>query len=231
MIYEASQFVFQPPPPITRARRVLIKPLAPYPKPPPWTTSREILEKVIIGIRKASKADILLLESNPEGKPMRDIYKELSYDFPGVHILDVNDCFWVEIESPLPKPFGLPTAWVPNTLLACDYWISITPFRVIGGEGSFTIPNLLGLLPVAKYRWEELFGLGKEKVIADLYFILPFDLGIIDGAKRLIDDKVEEYNKVFVGEPFEVDLEASLELGLKTPYLDLIRLAKAEYGA
>lgn len=227
MIYDASQFVFQPPPAITRARKVLIKPFAPYLKPYPWTTNREMLQKVIDSIRRVSEATILLIEGNPEGKPMREIYKGLGYDFPRVHILDVNDSFWVEIESPLPKPFSLPTAWVPNILLSCDYWISIVPLMVIGGEGYFTIPNLLGLLPAAKYRWKELFSLGKERVIADLYFILPFDLGIIDGAKKLIDDKVEEYNKVFVGEPFEVDLEASQELNLKMTYLELIRSVKS----
>jgi len=230
-MYEASQFVFQPPPAISRARRVLIKPLAPYPKPYPWTTSREILDKVINSIRKVSEANILIIEGNPEGQPMRAIYQELGYDFPRVHTLDVKDSLLVEIENPLSKPFSLPTAWIPNTLLSCDYWISIAPFRVKGEAGDFTIPNLLGLLPASKYRREELLSLGMERVIADLYFILPFDLGIIDGVNRLIEDRVEEYNKVFVGEPFEVDWEASQAAGLHTPYLELIRSAKVEFEA
>lgn len=82
--------------------------------------------------------------------------------------------------------------------------------------------------------WGALHGLGIDRVIADLYFTLPFDLGIIDARHRLIsgDDptrgEVEEYGKVFVGEPFEVDLEASEVAGLQTEYLGLIEEARGE---
>jgi len=41
--------------------------------------------------------------------------------------------------------------------------------------------------------------------------------------------EVEEHGKVFSGEPFQVDGEASETLGLETGYLDLIRTAKAEF--
>ena len=69
-------------------------------------------------------------------------------------------------------------------------------------------------------------------MVADLYFTLPFDLGIIEARQKFIgqDDptrgEVEEYGKIFVGEPYEVDCEASRILGLKTDYLDLIKEAR-----
>jgi hypothetical protein len=74
--------------------------------------------------------------------------------------------------------------------------------------------------------------LGIEQVIADLYFTLPFDLGIIEARQKFVaeDDPtqgiIEECGRVFVGEPYEVDSEASRELGLKTDYLALIKEAR-----
>ncbi len=100
--------------------------------------------------------------------------------------------------------------------------------------------NLLSLLPISKYSdrssngWGALYSLGIDRVLADLYFTLPFDLGIIEGREKLVakDDssrsEIEEYGKIFIGEPYEVDREVSETLGLKTPYLDLIKTAKVE---
>lgn len=229
-VYEAQRFVFQPPPQIARARRVLLKAHAPYPQPHPATVSRETLEAVIQAIRRVSNADILLLEGNPQGRAMAPIYKALSYDFPRVLLLDVRDSVLVEIDNPLSKPLALPSAWVPNVLLSCDYWVSVAPFQVVNGGGRFTIPNLLGLLPHHKYRREELQALGMEKVFADLYFILPFDLGIVDGRKKLVGNKEEELGKVWVGEPFKVDSETARAAGAPSPYLELIRQAQQELG-
>ena len=71
-------------------------------------------------------------------------------------------------------------------------------------------------------------------MVADLYFTLPFDLGIIEARQKFTSrgdsaqGEVEEYGKVFIGEPYEVDCEASQMLGIKTGYLDLIRIARAE---
>jgi len=69
-------------------------------------------------------------------------------------------------------------------------------------------------------------------VVADLYFTLPFDLGIIEARQKFIGQKdltlgeIEECGQVFVGEPYEVDSEASRILGLKTDYLALIEEAR-----
>ena len=77
--------------------------------------------------------------------------------------------------------------------------------------------------------------MGIEKVVADLYFTLPFDLGIIEARQKFIanDDpmrgKIEEYGKVFIGEPYEVDCEASAILGLRTEHLNLIKEARVEF--
>ena len=241
MIFEASEFVFKAPSPISRARRVLIKPSASYPVPYPVTTSRDILLTIIEGIREVSDADILLLEGTPGGGSIYPIYQALGYNFPRVLTLDVKDSIWVEVDNPLPKPLAVPTFWIPNVILSSDYLITVAPLKVFKGKGSLSLMNLLTLLPSSKYGgeaeggWGALYSLGIDKVIADLYFTLPFDLGIIEARQKFIgwDDpirgEVEECGKVFIGEPYKVDCEASEALGLKTDYLDLVKVAKVGF--
>ncbi|GAI23923.1 unnamed protein product, partial [marine sediment metagenome] len=139
------------------------------------------------------------------------IYQALGYNFPRVLTLDVKDCIWVEVDNPLPKPLAVPTFWVPNVVLSSDYLITVAPLKVFNGRGSLSLMNLLSLLPSSKYGgeaqsdWRELYNLGIDKVITDLYFTLPFDLGIIEARQRFVtqDDptrgEVEEYGKVFIG--------------------------------
>jgi hypothetical protein len=79
------------------------------------------------------------------------------------------------------------------------------------------VANLLSLLPVSKYQkdnfgdWGSLYELGIERVLADLYFTLPFDIGIIEARQKFFytDDptkgEAEEYGKIFLGEPYEID--------------------------
>ncbi len=241
MIFEASEFVFRAPSPISRARRVLIKPSASYPVSYPVTTSRDMLATIVEGVRQVSDADILLLEGTPGGGPVYPIYQTLGYNFPRVLTLDVRDCIWVEVDNPLSKPLAVPTFWVPNVVLSSDYLITVAPLKVVNGRASLSIMNLLSLLPSSKYGgeavggWGDLYSLGIDRVIADLYFTLPFDLGIIEARQKFIrsDDptrgEVEECGKVFIGEPYQVDFEASEILGLKAGYLDLIGAAKVDF--
>jgi len=153
-------------------------------------------------------------------------------------MLDVKDCIWVEVDNPLPKPLAVPAFWIPNVILSSDYLISVTPLKVAGGKGNLSIPNLMSLLPTKKYAeaeggWDALLELGIDKVIADLYFTLPFDMGIIEASQRLdYDDDptsgvAKDVGKVFVGDPFQVDKEVSETLGIRTDYLQLIRLAES----
>jgi len=240
MIFEASKFVFTPPPLVSRARRVLIKPNAAYPLPYPISTSRETMNLIIESIKLVSDADIIILEGTPTGESVYPIYRALGYDFPRVLMLDVRDCIWVEVENPLPHPFAVATFWVPNVVLSSDYLISVAPFSVIGGRGSFSIKNLLSLLPVSKYKgeasagWGVLGELGMNKVIADLYFTLPFDSGIIDARQKFVSlgdipqGRTEEYGKIFAGEPYEVDREAVQASGVEAQYLELIEAGKSE---
>jgi hypothetical protein len=206
--------------------------------PYPVTTSQGMLAAIIEGIRRISDADILLLAGTPGGEPIFPVYQALGYDFPRVLTLDVNDCVWVEVDNPLPKPLVVPTFWVPNVILSCDYLITVAPLKVIKGRSSLSIMNLLYVLPSTKYGmgvprgWKSLYSLGIDKVIADLYFTLPFDLGVIEASQKFTaqDDPTrgesENYGKVFVGEPYEVDSEASREQGLKSGYLNLIKEAR-----
>jgi hypothetical protein len=240
LIYDAEEFVFKAPPAISRAQRVLIKPCAGYPVPYPVTTSREILLAIIDGIRQVSDADILLLEGTAEEEPVRPIYKALGYNFPRVLTPDVKDCIWVEVDNPLPKALVVPTFWIPNVILSSDYLITVAPLKIINGHGSLSIMNLLSVLPSSKYGgkdkggWGDLYSLGINKVIADLYFTLPFDLGIIEARQIFTSSgdptqgEVEECGKVFIGEPYEVDREASQILGIRAGYLDLIEMARVE---
>ena len=243
MIVEASDFVFRASPEIARARRVLIKPCAAYPSPYPITTSPEMINKIIEGIREVSDADILILEGTTGGAPVYPIYQALGYNFPRVLMLDVKDCIWVEVDNPLPKPFAVPTFWIPNVILSSDYLITVSTLKTIEGRPEFCVMNLLSTLPVAKYGnkssgWESLYGLGIDKVMADLYYTLPFDMGIIEArqqftgkGQQLSQGTVEEYGKVFIGEPFDIDDEACRLLGIKSEYLDLIKVARVGFEA
>ena len=240
MIFEAENFEFKAPSIISRARRVLIKPCSPYPIPYPATTSPEMLAKIIEGIRQISDADIILLEGTATGEPVDPIYKTLGYEFPRVLSLDVKDCVWVEVDNPLPKPLIMPTFWVPNVIISSDYLINVTPLKLFDHHPNLTIENLLTLLPTSKYRgeatggWSLLYELGIERSLTDLYFTLPFDLGIIEARNKytvngdLAKGKIEEYGKIFVGEPYEVDREVCDTLGLKSEHLDLIKSVKVE---
>jgi uncharacterized protein (DUF362 family) len=240
MIIEASKYSFKPPPLISRARRVLIKPNAQYPQPYPYSTSKETLGSVIDSIKQVSDADIIVLEGTATGEPIYPIYQALGYNFPRVLMLDVKDCIWVEVENPLPHPFAITTFWVPNVVISSDYLISITPHKVTGGLGLFSIWNLLSLLPVNKYKndnsggWGSLNEFGMDKVIADLYFTLPFDLGIIDAKYKFLSTsdpskgKTEQYGKIIAGEPYDIDKEASMMDKLNTGYLQLIETGKID---
>ena len=243
MVFEAGEFVFEAPPAISRARRVLIKPTANYPTSYPVSTSREILSVIIDGIRQASDADILLLEGTFDGSPIYPVYQALKYDFPRVLTLDVKDSIWVEVDNPLTKPLAIQTFWIPNVILSSDYLISVTPLKIISGRACLSIMNLTSLLPSAKHTaktsgsQESLYELGIDQAITDLYFTLPFDLGIVEARQKYMspDDSArgtsENYGKVFVGEPYEVDREVAKALKLKaeSEYLDLIRVAKTEF--
>ncbi|MBI4295246.1 MAG: DUF362 domain-containing protein [Chloroflexi bacterium] len=234
MIRDTATFVFRPPPALAYAARVLIKPCAPVAQPHPVTTSRQTLETVIAGIRRISDADIILLEGTPQGEPVNPIYRALGYDFPRLLTLDVRDCIPVEVENPLPKPWAISTFWLPNVVLSCDYLITVAPFKVVKGKGLFSIYNLLGLLPHNKYkgndqRWaDSLYELGIERVIADLYFTMPFDLGIVDARSKLVGDEefapqqTEDYGKIFLADPFTADREAAADAGVEVGYLKLI---------
>jgi uncharacterized protein (DUF362 family) len=241
VIFESSEYNFVPPPLISRARRVLIKPNATHPYPYPISTSRETIGAIVNSIKRVSDADIIILEGTPTGDPIYPIYKALGYDFPRVLMLDVKDCIWVEVENPQPHPFAVSTFWVPNVVISSDYLISLTTFRVAKGAGIFAIKNLLSLLPVAKYKspgstggWDSLNEFGMDKVLADLFFTLPFDMGIIDARHKFISDgdvskgKIEQYGKIFAGDPFEIDREATQVDKLDMGYLKLIESGKAE---
>ncbi|MFA5629096.1 MAG: DUF362 domain-containing protein [Dehalococcoidales bacterium] len=238
MIYNNSDFVFKAPSMLSRARRVLIKPMAGYPVSYPVTTSREMMATIIKGIRKVSDADILILDGTPNGAPIAPIYQSLGYDFPRIITLDVNDCVWVEVDNPLIKPLAVPTFWIPNVVLSSDYLISVSPLKVVNGFGHLSIMNLLSLLPSKKYGsgggWRDLYNLGIEKVITDLYFTMPFDLGIVEARQKFITKdepakgEIEECGKIFMGDLHDIDLEISHTLGIKTNYLDLIKESAAD---
>ena len=234
MIVKDSDFAFTPPPQLAWARRVLIKPCAGYPLSYPVTTSPKLLNTIIKGIRKLSNADILIADGTPSGESIYPVYQALGYNFHHVLMLDIRDSIFIEVQNPLPQFYAVESFWVPNVVLRSDFLISVTPFKICGNSGNFSVANLLSLLPVSKYKksrsggWGALYELGIEKVLADLYFTLPFDLGIIEGRQKFsyTDDptkgEAEDYEKILIGEPHEIDIEASQIAGIKSEHLGLI---------
>jgi hypothetical protein len=218
MIVRDSGFVFTPPPQLSWARRVLIKPCAGYPLPYPVTTSARLLDSIIRGIREISNADILIADGNPSGESIYPVYKALGYDFHQVLMLDVRDSIFIEVENPLAQFYAVESFWVPNSVLRSDFLISVSPFRTCGDAGRFTVANLLSLLPVSKY------------------FTLPFDLGVIEARQKFsyTDDadptqgEAEDYGRILIGEPHETDLEASQIAGAELEHLRLISEGRAQ---
>ncbi len=233
-IFESTNFHFTAPPQLAWARRVLIKPSASSALTYPVTTSPDLLEAIVSGIRRVTDAEILIADSTPTGAPIYPIYETLRYAFNRVLLLDVKDSIFLEMENPLEEFYATPTFWVPNLVLRSDFLISVAPFHVHRGSGRFSIANLLGLLPLLQNGTGEtpelqgLRGLDLERVLADLYFALPFDLGIVEARERLdyIDDPREgkrtQYGKIIVGEPFEVDTLAAKLAGAQPEHLSLI---------
>ncbi len=233
-IFEASSFRFSPPPQLAWARRVLIKPFASIPAPYPVTTSPELIENVVSGIRRVTDAEILIADGTRNGTPIYPIYETLKYEFNRVLLLDVKDSIFLELENPLLEFFATATFWVPNLVLRSDFLISVAPFHVAEGKGRFTIANLLGLLPLSTKKghdtpeYQGLKGLDTERVLADLYFTLPFDMAVLEARQRLDydDDPLSgtptHYGKIIVGEPYEVDTVAARLMGEQPEHLALI---------
>jgi hypothetical protein len=88
-------------------------------------------------------------------------------------------------------------------------------------------------LPAAKYGpglsllREKFHRLDLHGLIADLYFTLPCDLGIIDSRLRQVGGRVEPFGRVFVGDPAEVDARAAQLAGVRARYLDLIEMGRS----
>jgi hypothetical protein len=238
-IFEASSFHFNPPAQLAWARRVLIKPYASIDAPYPVTTSPGLIESIISGIRKVTDAEILIADSTRNGAPIYPIFKSLKYDFNRVLLLDVKDSIFLELENPLQEFYASATFWVPNLVLRSDFLISVAPFHMVGGSGRFTIANLLGLLPLVAKKghdvlpeYQGLKGLEIEKVLADLYFTLPFDMGILEARQRFDYDQdvdsgtTSQYGKIIVGEPYEVDSLAARLVGAQPEHLALIERGK-----
>jgi len=218
------------------ARRVLIKPFASTGYPYPVSTSRDLLETIIAGIRRVTDAEILIADGTPNGRAIYPAYQALDYDFNRVLLLDIKDSIFLEMENPLQEFYASPTFWVPNLVLRSDFLISVAPFHVVQGAGRFTIANLLGLLPLSSQSkpgeepfYQGLKGLEIEKVLADLYFTLPFDMGIVEASLRLdyaegdpASGKSADLGKIVVGEPFEVDRLAARLAGAPAEHLTLI---------
>ncbi|MDH5696611.1 MAG: DUF362 domain-containing protein, partial [Dehalococcoidia bacterium] len=168
------------------------------------------------------------------GESIYPIYQALGYNFHHVLMLDIRDSIFIEVQNPLSQFYAVESLWVPNVVLRSDFLISVTPFKVCGSSGHFSVANLLSLLPVSKYQmgksggWGALYELGIEKVLADLYFTLPFDLGIIEARQKFFytDDptkgEVDDYGKILVGEPQEIDLKASQIAGVDCEHSRLI---------
>ena len=237
-VSEASSFHFNPPAQLAWARRVLIKPHASVGVPYPVTTSSTLIENVISGIRRVTDAEILIADGTRNGTPIYPVYESLKYNFNRVLLLDVKDSIFLELENPLVEFYATGTFWVPNLVLRSDFLISIAPFHVVGGSGRFTIANLLGLLPLMARKghdlpeYQGLKGLEIEKVLADLYFTLPFDMGILDARQRFNYDQdvdmgtASQYGKIIVGEPYEVDSLAARLVGEQPEHLALIERGK-----
>ena len=231
---DSIRFEFKAPDALTRARRVVIIPTVVEGCKYPLSTSSELLSNIISGVRKVSKADIVVLGNSQNGKTVQEVFAGLKYDFGRVLVMDINETLCVEVENPLTKPFAIPTFWIPSVILSSDYLITTIPLRSRRKKANMATASLLSVLPAHKYidkktgEWKNFNELGLDKVIADLYFTLPFDMAIVEATRHYIcrNDggigRSEELGQIYYGEPAEIDAEISEDMGFKTTYLDLV---------
>jgi len=231
---DSEGFMFKPPQAIRKCKRVLIKPNAAYPKLHPVTTSIETLQIIIDGIRQTSQAEIIILEGTVSSQSAEEIFTKLGYQKLGVELLDVDRCDCMRMVNPLEEPYVLKEIYVPQIISTCDYKISVSPFKLQTNLSSLTIKNLLGLLPRSRYHAKNPIARGKLHVwgihecIADVYFTLDFDLGIIDGRKKFISrrgpttGRSEDFGRILIGDLLTVDKEALRLSGLQAKYIRLI---------
>ncbi len=109
------------------------------------------------------------------------------------------------------------------------------PLKSLNGKGWLSIANLLSLLSTERYGkgWRNLYEMDIERVLADLYFTMPFDISIIEATKKLEigsdgKDTFTPAGKIYLGEPYYIDGEAAELENMPTPYLDLIDDAESE---
>jgi uncharacterized protein (DUF362 family) len=233
-VVEASTFQFVAPPQLAWAQRILIKAHASTGLPYPVSTSPWLIEAIINGVRKVTDAEVLIADGSPTGASLYPMFEELHYKFNRTLLLDVKDSIFLEMENPLQEFFASPTFHVPNLVLRSDYLISVAPYHVHVKNGRFSIANLLGLLPVNQKRtgatpdYLGLRGLDMERVLADLYFTLPFDMGIVEARQRWDYENdptkghATDCGKILVGDPFEVDVLAARLYGTMPEHLSLI---------
>jgi len=237
-VVDAASFQFVPPPQLAWAQRILIKPYASTGLPYPVSTSPWLISAIINGVRKVTDAEVLIADGSPSGDSMYPAFDNLHYQFNRSLLLDVKDSIFLEMENPLLEFFASGTFHVPNLVLRSDFLISVAPYHVRSGSGRFSIANLLGLLPLNSKRtggtpeYQGLKGLELERVLADLYFTLPFDMGIVEARQRWEygDDpatgQATEFGKILVGDPFEVDVLAARLYGTMPEHLNLIEQGK-----
>jgi len=237
-VVDASTYQFVPPPQLAWAQRILIKPYISTGLPYPVSTSRWLIEAIINGVRKVTDAEVLIADGSPTGESVYPAFENLQYEFNRTLLLDVRDSIFLEMENPLQEFFASGTFHVPNLVLRSDFLISVSPYHVRGRSGRFSIANLLGLLPLNQKRtngapeYQGLKGLETERVLADLYFTLPFDMGIIEARQRwdYEDDptrgQATDYGKILVGDPYEVDVLAGRLYGATPEHLTLIEQGK-----
>ena len=233
-VVDASTFEFVPPPQLAWAQRILIKAHASAGLPYPVSTSPWLIETIVNGIRKVTDAEVLIADGSPTGASLYPVFEDLHYEFNRTLLLDVKDSIFLEMENPLQEFFASPTFYVPNLVLRSDFLISVAPYHVKGKSGRFSIANLLGLLPLNQKRtgpepeYQGLRGLEMERVLGDLYFTLPFDMGVVEARQRWdYDDdpakgQATEYGKILIGDPFEVDVLAARLYGAMPEHLSLI---------
>ncbi len=198
-VSDFNNFVYQPPPAASGARRILLKPNLGYPYGPPVTVSMPVLEAVIQGIRAInSSAEILVVEGVCHRLPADEIATQLGLRREGITFLDADTLPLATYANPLAEPARFRELQAPALLREVDCRISIgaCKWTLLNGRRLFSgcVKNLYGLLPRAVYRGRSPHSRGQLhrpdvwRVIEDVGATLGplFDGGVVDASEVLI---------------------------------------------
>jgi uncharacterized protein (DUF362 family) len=134
---------------------------------------------------------------------------------------------------------GLKRLWLPQTLLAADFVVSIPKVKTHHWAGAtLGLKNMFGVVPGAKYGWPKnlLHWYGIDPCIVDIAASIRIDLVIADGILAMEGDgpllgRPRKFNRVVISDdPVAADATCARLMGLEPARIPYLKMAGGFLG-